>query len=224
MRLAPSVLARPAQQTRGADHQQRGIEALSGNVADDKADASVGKLEVVVEVARDLVRGQIHAEHRKLPRRRLGNSDFCSLRARSNSRFMRCCSTRSLAMRALLIASDVGAARRRSISASSALNGRPSRRLTSSMTPIGPAAVLSGAQRRLVGRRNRYSHRRRARLSHRSLRRRRSGSRSARPQDLPRPARSRGARRSCRPGRRRCGIRARASPDRAGTARHPRPA
>ena len=53
-------------------------------------------------------------------------------------------------MRALLIASEVGAAIRRSISASSALNGRPSRRLTSSITPIGAAAVASGAHRRLL--------------------------------------------------------------------------
>ncbi len=74
-----AVLAGPAQQARGADHQQRRVEALAGDVADDEADAPVRQLEVIVEIARDLVRRQVHAEHREHAAAALGQQRFLQL-------------------------------------------------------------------------------------------------------------------------------------------------
>ena len=60
-----ALLADPAQQRGDANHQQGRIEALARDIADEEADAPVGQIEVVVEIAGNLVCRQVHPEQRE---------------------------------------------------------------------------------------------------------------------------------------------------------------
>jgi hypothetical protein len=71
-----AFLADPAQQGGRAHHQQRRIQSLAGNIANDKTDAAIGQVEIIVEVARDLVRRQVHAEQGKTVTATLGQQRF----------------------------------------------------------------------------------------------------------------------------------------------------
>ncbi len=59
------LLAGPTQQARDAHHQERGIETLARDVADEEGDAPVGQVEIVVEIAGYLVRRQVDADQRE---------------------------------------------------------------------------------------------------------------------------------------------------------------